>query len=270
MSMIFAQCNQKGGCGKSSMTLNLGAALARMGVKVLAVDSDPQANLTMALGYPQPDELPVTLPMVFQDIIDNQMRPGVPTLTLRREYILRAHGMDFVPSSIELAALETALINTISRETVMKRFLSHIRDDYDVILIDCMPSLNVITLNALTAADKVLVPLQPQFFSAKGLEMLLATIGGVRQQLNPKLTIGGALITMYDGRLKFHREVIDIVESAFGKYFKIFNTKIPVSVRVTETQARGRSIFEYDPSGKIAEAYGRFAEELMSGGVVNA
>jgi len=265
MKGIFAVCNQKGGVGKSTLTLNLGAALARMGVKVLCVDLDPQANLTMALGCQQPDELAVTLPNVLLDIIDNGAKPGVSPLIENREYILHAHGMDFVPSSIELSTLETVLINTISRETVLKRFLAHISGYYDVILIDCMPSLNFVTINALAAANKVLIPLQPQFFSAKGLEMLLQTIDNVRRNLNPALSIEGGLITMYDGRLNFHREVMGVIASVYGDVVRIFDTKIPVSVRATETQARGKSIFDFEPKGRIAGAYGQFAEELVKG-----
>ena len=129
--------------------------------------------------------------------------------------------------------------------------------------LDTSPSLNIITINALNAADRVIIPTQPQFFSAKGLELLLSTIASVKENLNPNLTIEGALITMFDSRLKFHNEVLGIVKSAYGEYFRIFETKIPVSVRVTETQAQGRSIFDHDPRGKIAEAYAAFAKELI-------
>ncbi|MDR1246508.1 MAG: ParA family protein [Clostridiales Family XIII bacterium] len=266
MSITYAVSNQKGGCGKTSLTLNLGAALARMGFKVCLCDVDPQANMTMALGYPQPDELPVTLPHIMQDIITSGGRTETSGLLQKREYILSSQGMDFVPSSIELTGIENILINTMSRENVLKKFISYIKDGYDYILLDCMPSLNFVTINALNAADRVLIPMQPQFFSAKGLELLLSTIANVRENLNPELTIEGALITMFDGRLNFHREVLDIVTGAYGEYFRIFETKIPVSVRVTETQAQGRSIFDHDPRGKIAQAYAAFGKELIANG----
>ncbi len=262
-STIYAVANQKGGCGKTTLTLSLGAALARSGKKVLLVDTDPQANMTMALGYPQPDELPITLPHVLQEIISHQMKPEKSVLVQENKYILHSQGMDFIPSSIELADIENILINTMSRENVLKKFLNYIKADYDIIIIDCMPSLNFITINALVAADKILIPLQPQYFSAKGLEMLLSTIANVRENINPGLQIEGALITMYDNRLNFHKSVIDTVVSAYGQFLRIFETKIPVSVRTTETQARGKSIFEYDPKGKIAEGYENFARELM-------
>jgi chromosome partitioning protein len=177
---------------------------------------------------------------------------------------LHAQGMDFVPSSIELAETENLLVNAMSRENVLKKIMGTFKDGYDFLLLDCMPSLNFVTVNALNAADRVLIPMQPQFFSAKGLELLLSTIANVRENLNPGLTIEGALITMFDGRLKFHNEVLDIVKNAYGKYFRIFETKIPVSVRVTEAQAQGRSIFDRDPRGKIAQSYAAFAKELIA------
>ena len=264
--ITYAISNQKGGCGKTSLTLNLGAALVRMGYKVCVIDCDPQANATMALGCRQPDELPITLPHVMNVIIQagSINYPDVAALLNRREYILHAQGMDFIPSSIELTAIENILVNTMSRESILRKLVSQIKKEYDFVLLDCMPSLNFITINALNAADRVLIPMQPQFFSAKGLELLLATIANVRENLNPSLTIEGALFTMYDGRLKFHRETVDIVNDTYSGHFRIFETKIPVSVRVTETQAQGRSIFEHDPYGRIVEGYSAFAQELLA------
>jgi len=264
MSIVYAVSNQKGGCGKTSLCLNLGASLARMGYKVLIVDCDPQANATMALGCQQPDELPVTLPHIMQEIISAGGRAENSEILQKRDYILSAQGMDFVPSSIELTGLENILINTMSRENVLKKFISRVKETYDYVLIDCMPSLNFVTINALNAADRVIIPMQPQFFSAKGLEMLLTTIANVKENLNPDLMIQGTLFTMYNGRLKFHKEVLEIVTGAYGQYFRIFDTKIPMSVRVTETQARSQSIFDHDPKGRIAEGYTAFAKELIA------
>lgn len=266
MSIIYAVSNQKGGCGKTSLVLNAGAALARMGYKVCLVDCDPQANATMALGYPQPDELPVTLPHIMSEIISQGGRIDNSGLIQKGEYMMKAQGMDFVPSSIELAGIENILINTLSRENVLKKFVNHFKDGYDYILLDCMPSLNFVTINAMNAADQILIPMQPQFFSAKGLELLVSTIAEVRENLNPHLQIAGSLFTMFNKQLKFHNEVYDIVNDTYGGYFRIFDTKIPVSVRVTETQAQGRSIFEHDPKGKVAEAYTAFAKELVDNG----
>jgi len=260
---IYAISNQKGGCGKTTLTLNLGASLARAGKKVLLIDADPQANMTMALGYSQPDELPITLPHVLNDLIQHQMKAENSELVKSKSYIMQSQGMDFIPSSIELTAIENILINTMSRENVMKKFLNYIKGDYEVVLIDTMPSLNFITINALTAADKVLIPLQPQFFSAKGLEMLLGTIANVRENINPSLQIEGALVTMFDNRINFHKEVVNSVCNAYGEHFKIFNTKIPISVRTTESQSQGISLFEHDPKGKVTQSYELFAKELI-------
>ncbi|MCL2772756.1 MAG: ParA family protein [Oscillospiraceae bacterium] len=261
--MIYAISNQKGGVGKTTLTLNLGASLSRMGKKVLLIDLDPQANLTMAVGYQQPDELSVTIAAVIQEIISDGFKPEHSELLRKREYILNNQDMDIIPSSIDLINIEAVLINKISRENALKKLINYVKNDYDIILIDTMPSLNILTINALNAADRVLIPMQPQFFSAKGLELLLSTIANVKENLNPRLDITGVLITMYDGRVKFHKEVINTLNETYGKYFRIFDTKIPMSIRVTETQARSTSIFEHDPNGKIAESYRFFAEELI-------
>jgi len=263
MSKIIAVANQKGGVGKSTLVLNLGVSLARKGYRVLAVDGDPQANLTMALGYQQPDELPTTLPHIMNEMINNSFNPEQSELIRKREYILHSQGIAFIPSSIELAGIENLLINTMSRENVLKKFINYIRDDYDWIICDTMPSLNFVTINILNAADRVIIPTQPEFFSAKGLELLLSTITKIIETLNPSLKIDGVLVTMYDSRLNFHKEVLNNITETYGKYFRIFETKIPKSIRVTETQARSVSIFEHDPNGKIAESYLQFAGELI-------
>jgi chromosome partitioning protein len=259
--MTYAISNQKGGVGKTSLTLNLGAALARSGKRVLIIDCDPQANATMALGFPQPDELPVTL----ADIIAELIQVGSPEkseLVQSRECIRSAHGMDFVPSSIALTGVENILVNTMSRESVLKKFIGFVKGCYDAVLLDCMPSLNIITVNALNAADKVIIPTQPQYFSAKGLELLLSTIGSVRENLNPNLEIEGVVVNMYDGRLNFNREVVSSITAAYGEALRVFETKIPVSVRMTETQASGQSMFEREPNGKLAQAYISLAKEM--------
>jgi len=263
MNKILTVSNQKGGCGKTTLTLNLGISLAQMGYKVLLVDLDSQANMTMALGCQQPDELPVTMFHIMAEMIKTGLKPEQSELIRNRDYILRRHGVDFIPSSIELIDTESALMPVMNRENTLKKFLGYIKDDYQYILIDTMPALGFVTINALNAASSVLIPMQPQFFSAKGLEMLLSTIARVKENFNPDLDIAGVLITMYDNRIKFHREVVDTLNEAYGQYFKIFNTKIPISIRVTETQARSQSVFDYDPNGKIAENYMKFAKELI-------
>ena len=260
MAKIITVANQKGGCGKTTLVLNLGAALSRMDYKVCLIDCDPQANMTMALGYQQPDEILVTISNIIQEIINGGLKSD------KKDFILHGHHMDFIPSNIELSAMENILINAISRENILKKLIAVIKDDYDFILLDTMPSLNFITINALNAADSVLIPMQPQYFSAKGLELLMIAIKNVKENLNPDLHIDGILMTMYDNRLNFHKEVAVTVAENYGKHLKIFETKIPISIRVTEMQARAQSVFDGDPSSKISESYANFAKELINGG----
>lgn len=261
--VVYAIANQKGGVGKTTLTLNLGASLTRMGYKVCLIDCDPQANMTMALGCNQPDELPVTIPDIIQEIIKPDFDEDTSELLQKREYILQSQDMDFIPSSIELADIENLVLNAISRENVLKKLINYIKGNYDYILIDTMPSLNIMVVNVLNTADKVLIPVQPQFFSAKGLELLFSSIGNIKRKLNPKLEIAGALVTMYDNRINFHKETVKKIEETFSEYVRIFNTKIPMSIKATESQALSVSIFEHDPTGKIAENYELFTRELL-------
>jgi len=261
MAKIVTIANQKGGVGKTTLTVNLGVSLSRMGKRVCLIDCDPQANLTMVLGYSQPGELPVTLPNLILDLINSNLKPEQTELLQKREYILRGLGMDFIASNINLTGAENILVSVMSRENVLKKIINYIKADYDYILIDTMPSLNLITINALNAAGSVIIPMQPQYLSAKGIELLLSTIENVKENLNPALKIEGILVMMHDNRLIFHKEIVDTIGEAFSG-IKIFKTKIPVSVRVTETQAKSMSIFDYDPTGKIAESYENFAKEF--------
>lgn len=264
MAKVITVANQKGGVGKTTLVLNLGAALSRMDYKVCLIDCDPQANMTMALGYPQPDELTVALPHLMQELISIGLKTDKSELLPKREYILNTQGFDFIPSNIELISVESILYSAISRENVFKRIIDYIKDNYDYIIIDTMPSLNFTTINALNASDSIIIPMQPQYFSAKGLELLLSTIANVKETLNRNLEITGVLVTMYDTRLKFHKEVINTVKQAYGEDLNIFDVKIPISIRITEMQANSQNVFECDPNGKIAESYKNFAKELIS------
>ena len=261
-AQVIVIANQKGGVSKTTLTVNLGASMARMGYKVCLIDCDSQASMTMILGCHQPEELAVSIASIFEEILKPGFKLEKSELFRKREYILHNQGVDFIPSNIELAGTENLLVNAMSRENVLKKLVNYIKGDYDYILIDTPGALGFITINALNASDKILIPIQPQYLSIKGLELLLSTIDRVKDNLNPNLEIEGVLVTMYDSRLTFHREAVDNIHNIFAG-LKVFETKIPISVRVTETQAKTMSIFDYDPGGKIAESYENFAKELL-------
>ena len=202
MGKIIAISNQKGGTGKTTTTVNLGTGLANEGKKVLLIDYDAQGSLTQCLGYPNPDELSVTISSLMEKSINE--RP-----TEHGEGILHhSEGVDFIPANIELSGMETFLVNTMSRERVLKNYLSQIKDNYDYVLIDCTPSLGMLTINALTAANEVIIPVQSHFLPTKGLEQLLGTVAKVKRQLNPTLKINGILLTMVDGRTNLAKDML--------------------------------------------------------------
>ncbi len=255
---VMAVVNQKGGTGKTTTCENLGVGLAMEGKKVLVVDTDPQASLTISLGYPVPDDLSPTLSDMMGKIISEQpIAPG--------EGILHhPEGIDLMPANIELSGMEVSLVNTMSREKVLKQYLDTVKSNYDFILLDCMPSLGMLTVNALAAADNVLIPVQAAYLPAKGLEQLLQTISKVRRQINPKLKIEGILLTMVDSRTNYAKDISSIIRESYGGKLKVYKTDIPRSVRAEEISAAGTSIFKHDPKGKVAEAYRVLTKEVLA------
>ena len=252
----IALANQKGGVGKTTTAASLGIGLSRQGKKVLLIDADAQGNLTQMLGWSQPDELSPTLSTLMEKIIAEQpIAPG--------EGILHhPSGVHLVPANIELSALEVTLVNTMSRETVLRQYLSTVADRYDYALIDCMPSLGMLTINALTAADSVIIPVQAQYLPAKGLEQLLRTITRVKRQLNPKLEVDGIVLTMVDSRTTLAREINALVRKTYGGH--VFASEIPRSTKAAEISVENKSIYDHDRSGKAALAYENLTREALS------
>lgn len=260
MCRVIAIANQKGGVGKTTTTSNLGIGLAKQGKRVLLVDADAQGSLTASLGFTEPDKLEITLATVLGAVINDE--------ELGPDYGILPHdeGVDLMPGNIELSGLEVSLVNVMSRELVMRAYIEQIRDTYDYILIDCMPSLGMITINAFACADSILIPVQAAYLPVKGLQQLIKTIGKVKRQLNPKLEIEGILLTMVDNRTNYARDISVMLKEAYGSRVRIFENVIPMSVRAAEISAEGVSIYEHDPKGKVASAYYSLTEEVLADG----
>ena len=246
-TQIIAIANQKGGVGKTTTCANLGIGLAQAGKKVLLIDGDPQGSLTISLGNPQPDKLPFTLSDAMGKILmDQPIRPG--------EGILHhAEGVDLMPADIQLSGMEVSLVNAMSRETILRQYLDTLKGQYSHILIDCQPSLGMLTVNALAAANRVIIPVQAEYLPAKGLEQLLQTVNKVKRQINPKLQIDGILLTMVDNRTNFAKEIAALLRETYGSKIKVFGTEIPHSVRAKEISAEGKSSqkIRYSPQWRL-------------------
>ena len=253
---VIAITNQKGGVGKTTTTVNLGVGLANAGKRLLLIDADPQASLSICLGQKNPDDLDVTLATVMRAIVEDR------DLTDSYGIIHHTEGPDYLPSNIELSGTETSLVNVMSREFVLKEYISRHRKDYDYILIDCMPSLGMMTINALVAADSLIIPSQPSFLSTKGLNLLFGSVSRVRRTINPRLRIDGILLTMVDNRTNNARNIIASLKATIGQNIRVFDTEIPHSVRAAECSLSGGSIYAYDRNGKVAQAYEKFTKEV--------
>ena len=260
MCKVIAIANQKGGVGKTTTTSSLGIGLAKQGKKVLVIDADAQGSLIASLGFTEPDKLEVTLANVLEKVInDEEMEAGYGILK-------HEEGIDLMPGNIELSGLEVSLVNVMSRELVLRSYIEQVRDRYSYILIDCMPSLGMITINAFACADSILIPVQAAYLPVKGLEQLIKTIGKVKRQINPELEIEGILLTMVDSRTNYARDIIALLIETYGNRVRIFENSIPMSVRAAETSAEGISIYEHDPKGKVAWAYQSLTKEVLGNG----
>ena len=257
MGKMIIVSNMKGGCGKTMTALSLGVGLARKGKRVLCLDLDSQHSLTVSCGIAEPEKLTVTLSSALTNIINGT--EFEPTIGI----INHSEGFDLMPSNNALAGMEFSLIQLIGRETILRQYINRIKHTYDYIVADCAPSLDLLTVNALAAAHSVVIPVVPRFLDAKGLELLLKSIAQIREYINPTLSIEGILFTMTDQRMKFTKEIIAMIESAYGNKIHIFGNHIPHSVRAAEASATGKSIFTHDPTGRVASAYYSLAEEVL-------
>lgn len=250
MSKIISLANQKGGVGKTTTSINLAAALAQQNKKVLLVDADPQANASSGLGIEIRD-----LENTIYECLINGIDPHTAVVSTSVE------NLSLIPSHIDLVGAEIEMLNIDNRETLLKNILSQVRSEYDYILIDCSPSLGLITVNALTASDSVIIPVQCEFFALEGIAKLLNTIKIIKSKLNPSLQIEGFLLTMYDNRLRLSNQVYEEVKRHFGDL--VFNSVISRNVRLSEAPSHGMSVLEYDPQSKGAQNYISLAKELI-------
>ncbi len=253
---VIAVANQKGGVGKSTSVYNIGAGLALSGKKAILLDVDPQADLTKMLGLRKPHDLPLTLGNAMNDVVAGFLPKEHPEIYHHPE------GFDFVPGNRSLSAVEVSLVNVMSRETVLRQYVDSVKDAYDYVLLDCRPSLGMLVINALSASDYVLIPVQAEYLSAENMTELLGTVQSIQRQINPKLKIGGVFLTMAN-ETNFRKDVVATVKENFGKYLPVLHTVIPATVRLAEVSTADKSIFRHEPKGRAAEAYRGLVKEVL-------